>query len=98
MGDEYIYGDYRILRADRQPCVVCGHPTGDCNSGVPHSFDSIVGPGLFQSLDTEHKIMVEEDVLEERVMYGATTIKVVKFRKGQMITIEQAREHGLLRE
>lgn len=56
------------------------------------------GIGLFESVDNEHKIMVEEDVLEERVMYGNVTIKVIKFRKGQMISIEEARQNGLLKE
>lgn len=98
MGDEYLYGEYRILRADREPCPICGHPTGDCGTKSNHSYDDLFGVGLFESLDKEHKVMVEEDVLEERVMYGNVTIKVIKFRKGQMITIEEARAHGLLKE
>ena len=59
---------------------------------------ALFGVGLFKSTDSEHKVMVEEDFLEERVMYGNVTIKVIKFRKGQMITIDEARAHGLLKE
>jgi len=99
MSDEYLYGDYRILRADRMPCPVCGHPTGDCK---PHQQESPIqnpiGTGLFPSLDKQTKIMLEEDILEERIMYGNVKIKVIKFHKGQMITVAQAREHGLLNE
>jgi len=98
VAEEYLYGDYRVLRADRMPCPVCNHPTGDCNASTPHSYDSLFGVGLFKSTDSEHKVMVEEDFLEERVMYGNVTIKVIKFRKGQMITIDEARAHGLLKE
>jgi hypothetical protein len=98
VSEEYLYGDYRILRADRQPCPICGHPTGDCGTENKHSYDDLFGIGLFKSTDSEHKVMVDEDVLEERIMYGNVTIKVIKFRKGQMITIEEARAHGLLKE
>lgn len=98
MSEEYIYGDFKILRADRQPCIICGHPSGDCSSSTSHALDSMFGIGLFESVDNEHKVMVEEDILEERVMYGNVTIKVIKFRKGQMISIEEARQNGLLKE
>lgn len=98
MAEEYIYGDYRILRADRQPCPICGHPTGDCNSQTPHKLDSMFGTGLFKSVDNEHKVMVEETIYEERVIYGTSKIKVIKFKKGQMISIDEARENGLLKE
>lgn len=42
--------------------------------------------------------MVEEDVFEERIMYGNVTIKVVKYKKGQMISIDEARQNGILKE
>lgn len=98
MTEEYLYGEFRILRADRQPCPICGHPTGDCNASTPHTYDSLFGLGLFESVDKEHKVMVEEDVFEERIMYGNVTIKVVKYKKGQMISIDEARQNGILKE
>ena len=95
---EYLYGEFQILRADRQPCPICGHPTGDCpnDSAEPLHNKNIVGVGLFQSLDHETKIIVNEDVYEERTLYGRQTIKVLKFRKGQQIPISVARENGLI--
>jgi hypothetical protein len=95
---EYLYGQYQILRADRQPCPVCGHPTGDCSSTKDENDKHInmVGVGLFESLDAQHKVTVEEDVYEERVLFGSQTIKVLKFRKGQQIPINIARDNGLI--
>ena len=95
---EYLYGQYEIIRADRQPCPVCGHPTGDCatENGEHIPKKGIVGIGLFASLDKEHKVLVEEDVYEERTLFGRQTIKVLKFRKGQYIPIDVAREHGFI--
>lgn len=95
---EYLYGEFRILRAEGKPCPICGHPTGDCSSESTETLHNknIVGVGLFESLDKEAKIVVEEDVYEERTLYGRQTIKVLKFRKGQQIPISVAREQGLI--
>ena len=38
-------GDFNILRADRMPCPICGHPTGDCAGETPAPA-RIVGLGM----------------------------------------------------
>ena len=38
-------GDFNVLRADRMPCPVCGHPTGDCAGETPAP-TRIVGLGM----------------------------------------------------
>jgi hypothetical protein len=36
-GPRRLFNDVTVLGADRKPCIVCGHETGDCtgDSGPP---------------------------------------------------------------
>lgn len=93
---EYLYGDIRILRADRSPCPICGHPTGDC---VPENHEppnKIFGLGLFASIEKEQMHTLDRDILEEKQIAPRQTITVVKYRKGQQIPSSTARELGLI--
>ena len=92
---EYLYGDIRIVRADRQECPVCGHPSGDCVPEDHKAPEKIFGIGLFPSLDKEQVFIVEEDVFEERQIAPSQTITIRKYKKGQQIPLSTAREQGL---
>lgn len=92
---EYIYDGVRIVRADRQPCPICNHPTGDCSvdNSAPHH---VVGLGIFASIDQKLSFTVEEDIFEERQINPHYKSTVLVARAGQKITIAKARELGLL--
>lgn len=90
---EFLYGDIRIVRADREPCPVCNHPTGDCTDGaVP---DHIVLYGTVPSMDSSQDFLVEEDVIGYRQITPFTKARVILAHKGQRIPLSKARELGL---
>jgi hypothetical protein len=92
---DYIYGDLPILRADRQPCPVCGHPTGDCADDTQRAPIRIFGLGMFGSLDDQQTYTVMEDVYEDRRLTGDQYIRYRKYRAGQRIPLDVARKEGL---
>jgi hypothetical protein len=92
---EYLFDGISIVRANRMPCPVCGHPTGDCatdNSKPNH----IIGVGVFKSLDKKLEVTVENDIYEERQINQFYKARVVIARAGQKISVDKARELGLL--
>lgn len=93
---DMIFGDISISRADRQPCPVCGHPTGDCVNNGFKPPERILLHGTTPSLEEEQTFFVEEDVFEERAISAFTTVKVLLARKGSSIPFARARELGLL--
>jgi hypothetical protein len=92
---EYLYGDIQILRHDHGPCIVCGHPTGDC--ATEHSApDHIWGVTELPSLEDTTLILVEEDVVEYRQITPFTKNKVILAHAGQKIPVTRARELGII--
>lgn len=87
------FGDITISGADRQPCPVCGHPTGDCagSSDLPNTKlpQQIVG--------SEPQVLVEEDITEERQITPYTKTRVLIHRKGDYVPLSRARELGLVK-
>jgi hypothetical protein len=94
-GYRKLFGDTTVLGADRQPCLVCGHPTGDCvgESGPPVT---IFGQGSSESLIDTQTILVEEDIFEERQITPFTRAKVLVHRKGKYIPFREAEKLGLV--
>lgn len=92
---EYLFDGIRVVRADRRACIVCGHPTGDCatEDSAPHH---VIGIGIFKSIDKNLTVTVEEDVFEERQVNPHYKAKVLLARAGQKISVDKARELGLL--
>jgi len=88
-------GEVEIVRANRQPCPVCNHPTGDC-TGKDHGDVTVTGPGAFVSMDAEEVFIVQENVYEERAISPFTTTRVLVAAKGAAISRERAAELGLL--
>jgi hypothetical protein len=92
---EFIFDDIQIIRANRQPCIVCGNKTGDCTVDGAEP-KHIIGIGLFSSLDKKTTILVEEDIFEERQITPYHKNTVMLARKGSYISVEKAKELGLL--
>ena len=88
-------GDYVVSMADRRPCPVCGHPTGDC-TGLAEKPDRIWGLGASLTLEANQTFLVEENIYEERQITPYTKSKVLLAAKGKKIPIAKARELGLI--
>ena len=86
-------GDIMVSEADRKPCPVCGHPTGDCtgSSDLPNTKlpNQMVG--------SEPMILVEQDITEERQITPYTKTRVLIHRKGDYVPLSKARELGLVK-
>ena len=85
----------------REPCPVCGHPTGDCVGSASNDI-KIIGASIFPSLKYDDIFIVEEDVWTEKPMVlgqewhpGGLSKKVRLFRKGQAIPTSVAISHNL---
>jgi len=87
-------GEVIVSLADRQPCPVCGHPTGDCkgDSGPPHH---VWGLGDVPSMEDSQTVLVEEDIWEERQITPFTKARVLVVRAGRHIPLAQAKELGI---
>ena len=85
-----------ILRADRQPCPVCNHPTGDCTgeSSPPKHITGL--NGVIEKLKEQQTFLIENDIYEERQITQFTKARVIKHHKGSYVTIEEAKNLGLL--
>lgn len=92
---EYILGQIKILRANNQPCIVCGHPTGDCatENSAPHH---IWGAAEVPSMQDANMVFVEQDVIEWRQITPFTKAKVLVARAGQQIPYSRARDLGIV--
>jgi hypothetical protein len=92
---EKLGDNISILRATREPCLVCGHPTGDCDgdTGPPQK---IVGLGnVIESLKELQTVLVEETIYEDRQITPFTKAKVIIHHKGSYVTLEQAKNLGI---
>ena len=83
-----------FAEASREPCPVCGHPTGDCaeSSSAP---DHVAGYNEIDSLIPTQTFLLEEDVFEEKQITPFTVAKVLKYPAGKYIPLEEARNLGL---
>lgn len=91
-----LYGDIPILRANREPCLVCGHPTGDCTpeDHNPQNIHIALAATESRTLG-ERLIYVDEDIWGERQISSFTTARVLLAKKGQHVTLEKAKELGI---
>lgn len=94
-------GDVQRLGADRQPCPVCGHPTGDCvgeDSRRPHRNPLTLGEAgmVMDGRTPADTILVEEDIWGERQITPFTVARVLLAAKGSYVSQEKARELGIL--
>ena len=93
---DWLYNDIRIIRSDRSPCPVCGHPTGDCApEETTKPFTHLFGVGLFDSVDKKQMYMLDDDYFVEEEVTPNHFVRVRKYRAGQEIPLSEARELGL---
>jgi len=96
-----IYQSYKIgdninlVRADRSPCPVCGHPTGDC-TGEGTKPEHIAGFQNIDSLKDTQSYLVEEDVYIERQLTPTVKTQVLLHPKGKIISAAEAQKLGLI--
>lgn len=86
----------RVSRADRGPCPVCGHPTGDCSGDGDAGPKTIWGYNTNSSLDDKLTFYLEEDYVEERTIAPGITTRVVLYKAGQHIPLKKAKELGFI--
>lgn len=93
----YQFGDVYILGADRLPCPVCGHTTGDC-TGAEHRVtpQGATAAGAFPSLQESQSFLVEEDVYEEQQIADGVSMRILRAKAGSKITYKKARRLGLI--
>lgn len=94
--DGFVLGNIPFVPATRERCVVCGHPSSDCSDGPELQNKNILGVDIFPSLQRSTKIVVQEDVWEMVNLTPYTQAKVLVARAGQQISVEKAKELGLL--
>jgi hypothetical protein len=90
-----LFDDTTISGANREPCIVCGHPTGDCH-GESAPLKGIAGFGVTESLKKVQTFYVEQDIYEERQITPFTKIKVLVHRAGKHIPYLEAEKLGLI--
>jgi hypothetical protein len=90
-----LFNEVTAIGADRMPCIVCGHATGDCtgDSGPPLV---IFGQGSSESIIDTQTILVEEDIYEDRQITPFTRAKVLLHKKGKQIPFREAEKLGLV--
>jgi hypothetical protein len=91
-----VFDDTVVLGGDRTPCIICGHPGGDC-PGSPESAPKVIfGLGISETFDNAQMILVEEDIYEERQINPYVKANVVIHRKGKYIPFKEAERLGLV--
>lgn len=89
-----------ILRADRQSCIICGHPTGDCVSHfgeaqIPTEVRVQFAP-LVESRKEEEVIFVAKDVHRDVALSSMTRTRILVAKAGTYVTKSKAEELGII--
>ena len=93
--EEYVLGDIPLLRASREPCIICGHPTGDCHDTGSRPPIRIIGAEFGSQRKKEPGVLVEEDMYEDVWLTPYTMTTVLVAKAGTYITLEKAIELGI---
>ncbi len=93
--NDYVLGNIPITKADRQPCFVCGHPTGDCKPEHQEEPYIAFTSTVIQTMKEQQLVLVKETVYGERQISPFTKAKVILARKGSYVTVEKAIELGI---
>ena len=84
-----------ILRATREQCPVCGHPSGDCTGELAPP-KHVAGMGPIETLRHAQTVYIEEDIWEEREITPGRTTRVLKHRRGSTVSYDEAKILGLI--
>jgi hypothetical protein len=100
---EEIFPGVKFYSANREPCIVCNHPTGDCGS---HSSDSQqesfpplriqFGEIATKKQEDDPEVRVERDIFKEVQLTSMTKTRVLVARAGTFIPKSKAQELGLI--
>jgi hypothetical protein len=93
--DDVVLGGIPILRADRKPCPVCEHPTGDCSTDTARPMHIAFTDSVLETLKDSQMILVEENIYEDRQITPFTKTTVITVHKGSYVTLERAQELGI---
>jgi len=74
---------------------VCGHPTGDC-AGKSEPPKRLIGDSPLETLKASQTIFLDHDIFEERQIVPGRTSKILKYRAGMQINVEEAKKLGLI--
>ena len=86
------------LRATRTPCLVCGHPTGDCvNEHESNEIIQLWGYNTNSSLDANQVFVITEDYWIPFEIAPGINTRILKYKKGKQIPLITARELGLIK-
>lgn len=91
-----LYGDIPFMSANREPCIVCGHTTGDCTTSESEPTHIFGVTGTSGSMNDNQKVLVEKDIIEEVQLTPFTRSKVLVARAGTYVTIARAKELGII--
>lgn len=94
---EQLFDGVRLIRAERGPCPVCGHPTGDC-AGSAEPPKRVVGLGTIPSMRKQQTVYVDRDVIEEVEISKGIVTKIIRARAGTQIPVDLAVELGIIEE
>ena len=85
------------MRAGREPCPVCGHPTGDC---VGPERPGPVAPVRFGPVEVppseEPTILLDKDIWKIVQLTANTKTRVLVARAGAYIPVSLAEEYGVM--
>lgn len=81
-----------FLKADRRPCPVCQHPTGDCVGDVEESHIILAD----QAPEGKNLIRVKERITKEVWVTPLTQVTIVVADAGTYVTVERAKELGII--
>ncbi len=95
-GSRRLFDNVTTTGANRMPCPVCGHPTGDCVGESPTSIN-MAGYENVESLKDKLTFIVEEDYYEEKQINDLLRNKVLVYKKGQTIPYKEAEKRNLIK-
>ncbi len=85
-----------ILHADRSPCPVCGHPTGDCKGDQPPPTRLAGMDDKLETLKHAQNVYVEEDIFDEIQITPGRTTRILRHAAGSQVSYEEAEKLGLI--
>ena len=85
-----------VYPADRAPCPVCGHTTGDCSPVGETGPNVIFGYNTNSSFDLDQTFVVQEDIHDEREIAPGVVMRILVHKKGKAIPLVTAKELGLI--
>ena len=87
-GNESFISGVQIAPFEAGPCIVCGHPTGNCTP-EDHTI-------TFETPEEEDTVLIEEDVIERRWLTDNHLAKVLVVPAGKRISRSEAEKLGLI--